>query len=50
MAAKKKPPRKPKPGYLGAGTAAKAGRALVSGKKRNCAAMGGKWVGGKCVF
>lgn len=48
MAVKKKP--KPKPSYLGRGAAAAAGNALVKTKQRNCKAMGGKWVGGKCVF
>jgi len=47
-AVKKKP--KPKPEMMGTGMASRAGSAIVKRKQRNCAAMGGKWKGGKCVY
>jgi hypothetical protein len=53
MAAKKKSKkRKATPAMLGTGLAAKAGKALTkkSRQKKECKAMGGSWVNGKCQY
>ena len=49
-AKKKKPTRKPKPGYFGTGLLGGAVSASQTHKKRLCIASGGRWVKGECQF